>query len=153
MYTAKQRDMLIRIRCETLNPEPDSVQILEVYLGFHDFVDDIQSNDREWMVATPVINNLLEHLSPEANSDSQRNAAQILSQAAQAHRLPLSQGFASQQYLSRVFELAFSPNVSVEVLITASWCREYQLHSSRILLHSATPHPAFLDTVNTRLGS
>ena len=86
-----------------------------MYLGFHDFVDDIQSHDREWMASAPVIDNLLQHLSPEANSDSQRNAAQILSQAAQAHRLPLSQRFASQQFLSRVFELAFSPNVSMEV--------------------------------------
>ncbi len=95
------------------------VQILEVYLGFHDFVDDIQSHDREWMASTPVIDDLLNHLSPEANSDSQRNSAQILSQAAQAHRLPLSQQFASQQYLSRVFDLAFSPSVSVEVGVKA----------------------------------
>lgn len=109
------------------------LQILEVYLGFHDFVDDIQSHDREWMAATPVIDNLLKHLSPEANSDSQRNAAQILSQAAQAHRLPLSQRFASQQYLSRVFELAFSPNVSMEVIIKA-FCLSLSLHAVLFLL-------------------
>lgn len=134
-------------------------QILEVYLGFHDFVDDIQSHDREWMASAPVIDNLLQHLSPEANSDSQRNAAQILSQAAQAHRLPLSQRFASQQYLSRVFELAFSPNVSMEVItitLEASLalpCLSYIIYYLHGMLYSTQAYALLPCTLRDALSS
>ena len=78
-------------------------------------MDEGQLSDREWMTQTPALDELLKQLEPQASSDSQRNAAQILAQAAQAHRLPLSQQFASKQYLARIFDMAFSPHISVEV--------------------------------------
>ena len=99
--------------CVALRDSP--LQILEIYLGFHDYVDDAQLSDRDWMAKTPVLDDLLRQLTPETSSDSQRNAAQILSQAAQAHRLPLSQRFTSKEFLSKIFDLAFSPDISIEV--------------------------------------
>ena len=87
-------------------------QILEIYLGFHDMVPETQL---EWLANTPVLDRLLGQLHPTASSDAQRNASNILSQAAQSSRVPLARQFASGDNLSRVFDLAFSPDVSIEV--------------------------------------
>lgn len=90
-------------------------QVLELYLGLHDMPSDTQQSELEWIARTPILDDLLSQLAPAASPDSQRNASHILSQAAQSYRSPIAQHFGSHQYMSKVFDLAFSPDVSVEV--------------------------------------
>jgi len=57
----------------------------------------------------------LQQLGPEATPDAQHNAAYILSGIVGGHFTPLAQSIAQPCFLSKLFEFAFAPSVSMLV--------------------------------------
>ena len=92
------------------------MQVLLRFLGADENSAGFLSPGRlSWMASTPVMDHLLEQLGPSATADSQHNAAYILSGIARSHFTPLAHALAAPQFLSRLFEFAFAPNVSMLV--------------------------------------
>ena len=96
--------------------ETAALQVLLRFLGADENSAGFLSPGRlSWMASTPVMDHLLEQLGPSATADSQHNAAYILSGIARSHFTPLAHALAAPQFLSRLFEFAFAPNVSMLV--------------------------------------
>ena len=105
-----------RVSDAAANQETAALQVLLRFLGADDnSAKFTPPGTLSWMASTPVMDHLLEQLGPSATADSQHNAAYILSGIARSHFTPLAHALAAPQFLSRLFEFAFAPAVSMLV--------------------------------------
>lgn len=91
------------------------VQVLQLYLGLHDPEEQLEISSRDWLVHSPVMERLMAQLEPSSSTSAQQNAAATLCHAVQRSDLPLWRWFANPAAVAKVFSLAFSSAVSVEV--------------------------------------
>ena len=92
------------------------MQVLVRLLGADEHAaSSLSPGQLSWLVDTPLMDRLLDQLGPSASLDTQTNAANILAGVARSHFSPLAQSLASPDFLSRLFEFAFAPNVSMQV--------------------------------------